>query len=161
MESNLPAAGSSPSRGLGGHAPRDWPGRICPAQGASWDACTQTHPCTGASYIIKYIQHQLWVKWLIFKTWRGEDYNASTILTIGWGRWLAGWISCRHKLPDIGPVPVSRRRSSKQPHLEVSAADIALLGLLKHTNTQWQCKLKKKHLTTIMLNYKLMAFNAL
>lgn len=96
-----------------------------------------------------------------FQNMRGADSNVSAVLTIGWGRWLAGWIFCRHKLPDIGPVPVSRRRSSKQPHLEVSAADIALLGLLKHTNTQWQCKLKEKHLTPSILNYKLMTFNAL
>ena len=49
IRADLPAVGSSPSRGLGVHAPLGWPGRTCLAQGASWDACTQTPPCIDAS----------------------------------------------------------------------------------------------------------------
>lgn len=44
-----PAVESSPSRGLGVHAPLGSLGKTCLAQGASWDACTQTLPCIVAS----------------------------------------------------------------------------------------------------------------
>lgn len=49
IRADLPAVGSSPSRGLGVHAPLGWPGRTCLARGASWDACTRTPPCIDAS----------------------------------------------------------------------------------------------------------------
>lgn len=121
--------------GLGVRALRGWPGRTCQAQGASWDACTQTPPCIDASYGIKNTTctecQSSAFQWFNMHGRNGAVSISSAALTRGWGRWRAGWTSCRHKLPDRGPVPISRRRSSKRPRLEASAADIALLGLLK------------------------------